>query len=128
MTEVTSCLLTTTHAADGGSAGSPHHAPPCTEMMRVTRLCAGLGMANLAGAAFCAYPTVGSFSRSAVADSTGATSGATPRSCHSHSMNASLRCAWQLHLVRPTVLADDSTSAALGLRERCIDRACKTTI
>lgn len=32
-------------------------------------------MANLAGSAFCAYPTVGSFSRSAVADDTGATSG-----------------------------------------------------
>eukprot|EP01023_Acetabularia_acetabulum_P017954 TRINITY_DN19038_c0_g1_i2.p1 TRINITY_DN19038_c0_g1~~TRINITY_DN19038_c0_g1_i2.p1 ORF type:complete len:768 (-),score=144.29 TRINITY_DN19038_c0_g1_i2:2692-4830(-) len=35
----------------------------------------GLGIANVAGAAFSAYPTTGSFSRSAVANDTGAKSG-----------------------------------------------------
>ena len=37
---------------------------------------AGLGLANIAGAAFSAYPVAGSFSRSAVANDSGAKSGA----------------------------------------------------
>ncbi len=36
---------------------------------------AGLGLANLVGATWCAYPTTGGFSRSAVNAETGAVSG-----------------------------------------------------
>ena len=35
----------------------------------------GLGVANLAGAAFCAYPSTGSFARSAVQSTSGAKTG-----------------------------------------------------
>lgn len=41
--------------------------------------CAGLGVCNLAGAVFCAYPSTGSFARSAVASTAGGKTGA-----HSH--------------------------------------------
>ena len=36
---------------------------------------AGLGISNLAGAAFCAYPSTGSFARSAVQSTSGAKTG-----------------------------------------------------
>ena len=36
---------------------------------------AGLGVSNLAGAAFCAYPSTGSFARSAVQSTSGAKTG-----------------------------------------------------
>ncbi len=42
---------------------------PCTGVT-------GLGVANLAGAAFCCYPSTGGFSRSAVNADSGAKSGA----------------------------------------------------
>ena len=52
---------------------------PCsvhlTRSQYLTACVAGLGWANLAGAAFNSYPTTGSFARSAVAKYTGAKSG-----------------------------------------------------
>ena len=52
---------------------------PCSVLLSIshhlTACVAGLGWANLAGAAFNSYPTTGSFARSAVAKYTGAKSG-----------------------------------------------------
>ena len=51
-----------------------------TSANRSTAMRAGLGVSNLLGAAFCAYPSTGSFARSAVQSTSGAKTGA-PAPC-----------------------------------------------
>lgn len=46
-----------------------------TRLICLYRHAAGLGISNLAGAAFCAYPSTGSFARSAVQSTAGAKTG-----------------------------------------------------